>query len=140
MKYLELLRTSHSVDTSEADPNDSWDRPNTYTTHRVEGLRLCDKDGYGCLPVDDDIKSGDTLWVLYAIYSTGDSFGHDEGGQFEWLSWHRTEELAQKNLSAIEAGASSLTLDNGKRQDFYRGWDGYFESLDSLEVKPLIVE
>ncbi len=140
MGYLELIYSSYSEDTSEVDPEDSWDRPNTATTYDVRGLKLVDQDGYKRLPVDDDVSVGDDLWVVYAVYSTGDTFGHDEGGGFEWLSYHRTEEAAQKAKSDDEQGSDFITLDNGKQQKFYRSWDGYFESLDSLEIKRLTVD
>ena len=140
MQYLKLEYSSHTEETSTPDPNDAWDRASTSTDHTVHGLRLFKTDQYQALPCPDKFKSGDKLFCLWAIYSTGDSFGHAEGSGLEFISYHKTRELAEKNEEAINEGASEITLDNGEKQTIYRSWDGYFESLDSLTVRKLEIE
>ncbi len=141
MKYLEIKTSSYSEDEDrELDPDDSWDRLSSSTTWSVHGLKLLDEEAYQALPCPDDFKSGDKLFCLWVQYSSGDSFGHDAGAQFEFISYHKTSELAAENESIITSGGNEITLDNGEKQTVYRSWDGYFESLDSANVSELEIE
>jgi hypothetical protein len=55
--------------------------------------------GYEQFPVwsKNEIKSGDMLYVLWCVYSTGDTFGHSDGN-CEALMVYSDPELAKKAL------------------------------------------
>jgi len=146
--YLELLTSSYSEDTSEADPEDSWSRASTSTSWDVRGIRAHEKDGYGILKADFPVEIGDEVHVVYAVYSTGDSFGHDDGAYLEVLSFHKDLEVAKRNEASVNHGhrnnderyVMTIEFDSGAKVERYCPWDGYFESLDYVRVESFRVE
>ena len=145
IKYLKLVYTSRTQTTKEPDSEDGWDRGDTETSYEVRGVTLQEEDSYNAIPVEH-INKGDTIYIVYAVYSTGDTFGTDSGGEIELVSVHKTKELAEKNVRMInsrtkkEANCSiSIELDNGNIFTRYCPWDGYFESLDYCEYKEVVV-
>lgn len=147
MKYLELQYDSYSENTRESNEDDAWDRGDTDTSWTFLGVNLTQHDSQYALPVEDDIKPGDTVYVVTAVYSTGDTFGHDAGHCMEFISYHKNSEIAYRNKKNIEAGLNkdkaynyTIELDNGNTVSRYCPWDGYFESLDYVEVNEFIVK
>lgn len=145
--FLDLVTSSYGHETSEVDPTDEWSRASTETSWTVHGIRLQDKAGYESLRADFPVQVGDAVHVLYAVYSTGDSFGHDEGASFEFLSVHKNYDVAVRNLRAVEGrtrtnGNYSMTLefDSGAKVERHCPWDGYFESLDYVRLETMIVQ
>jgi hypothetical protein len=113
--------------TCEADPEDEWSRASTSGSVTVNGATLVEKDGYDCLGVAADLKPGDTIWLVWAQYETGDSFGRD-GGQYELLEVQPTYERAierQKHYASVS--------------DYSVPWNGYFESLDGIYVEEFVL-
>jgi len=145
MKYIALDADSYSHDNNDGD--DSGEaysyRGTTTTTWNIHGLSLNDNDSYRAIPVED-CNVGDKLFAVVAIYSTGDSFGSDEGSEIELVSVHKNADLAKKNCDAINTrkrdSPFSIELDNGKIITRYCPWDGYFESLDSCEWNEYLVK
>ena len=137
-QYLHLEYSSHTEETSEVDPDDDWSRASTQTYWDIKGISLSSKDGEYALPAGFPVEVGDEVHVLYVVYSTGDSFGHDDGAYLEVLSFHKKSEVAFKNLAAVESymGSSELAIefDNGEILKRQVSWDGYFESLDFARV------
>jgi hypothetical protein len=141
-KYLDLDANSYTHETTVPDPTDKWDRASTSTSWDVNGLILKEKDAYKALPCADDVKQGDEFYVVYAVYSTGDSFGHDEGASLEFISYHKNPDLAFENKKAMEShsdGQIQIKLDNGETVQRYCPWDGYFECLDYVQVDKFMV-
>jgi hypothetical protein len=132
--YVELQYDRNCYDTSEADSTDPWDRPNTCSDWTVHGAKLADDRGYKNVPYPGDLKSGDEVYVLYAVYSTGDSFGHDENGCIEFISVHKDANLAFKNKNNLQNGKHVVEHDDGTIENIYAPWGGYFESLSYLQV------
>ena len=64
------------------DPDDVWSRDSTEGSVDVVGARLEAKDGYDCLFTDKEVAPGATVWLVWAEYTTGDSFGSD-GGNYD---------------------------------------------------------
>lgn len=145
MNYLKLNVESHVHTTRAGDIDDRWDRDDTHTDYDVQGLVLEDKDSYTAVPNYLDAKEGDWVAVLYAVYSTGDSFGHDANGGFEFIN-------VFKNLDDAEAAAKSLKEDHTQKpyNERHEGkynlsngtevrmgflpWSGYFERLTYMEA------
>lgn len=145
--YLDLVTSSYGHNTSEADPDDRWSRASTSTSWTVEGVRLSEKDGHQSLAADFPVQIGDVVHVLYAVYSTGDSFGHDEGAYLEFLSVHKDYEVAKRNLEAVQGRDTAknkytmvLEFDSGGKVERHCPWDGYFESLDYVRLESLVVQ
>lgn len=77
------------------------------------------------------VSLGDTVHVVVAVYSTGDTFGRD-GGQTTVLDAFTDVDKANA-LRARAADVDDFTFTHDGKE--YRAdWTGYFEHLDSVEV------
>ena len=129
--------------TEEANPNDSWSRDSTYEDHNIEGIRVV--DGYYDLEVGFEVEPGRDYWLLYGIYSTGDSFGTDDG-RIEFVDLYEDRLVAEENAKRLrkhndegEGFSCELVHESGKDFQFHVPWKGYFERLSYLEVQPVRV-
>lgn len=129
--------------------DDRWDRGDTRTAWSIHGVYL---DERGDIFADFAISEGDTVHIVYAIYSTGDSFGRNESGCLEFFTVHRDLARAEANADILRAQSSdrtnfggsyntgaALMTDNGLRLVTHVPWLGYFESLDEVCVETYVV-
>lgn len=73
------------------------------------------------------LAHGQTVFLVWAKYSTGDSFGHD-GGQYELLEVH------------TDANTAHLRAEHfSKVTDYSVPWTGYFEHLDYVTVDSFVL-
>ncbi len=134
-------------ETSEPDPDDRWDRASTQTDHSIVGFNAAPEteEKYYDLVIPYEPQYNEEYFLLYAVYSTGDSFGHDEGAGIEYIGFYRENQLdvAQENQRNIEQHLRSKDDDSyslklkspeGKEFDQHAPWVGYFESLDLVEI------
>jgi hypothetical protein len=85
-----------------------------------------------------DVLPGDTVFAVVAAYTTGDTFGYD-GGNAQVLDAFVYDDRAKAyelQKAAEKATYGGFTF-YGK--EYYPNWVGYFESLDSLQVYPVVV-
>lgn len=92
--------------------------------------------------VDFDATSGETIWVLSMIYTSGDSFGGSSGnGEVIWV--FKTKEAADKAAQAIEDNADeweiNFKLESGKSVKLSNPAAGYFENISALYVEPFVL-
>lgn len=164
---LRVIYGGNSIVTREANPDDEWSKDDTSTTWGVDRLVLSNNypDVTACFPV----KTGDDVYLVYAVYSTGDSFSHSEDGSINFIDVFKTRKKAQKAAQDIRGHAnwyrdmnerwSPLTAkerkvaeklyensyhvdvvrEDGTQLNVYTGWNGYFESLSYVEVVGLTV-
>lgn len=135
---------THTELTREPDSSDSWDRGSTSSSHEILGLVLNSND---CsflserLDIDFDVHAGENYYLLYAVYDTGDSFGHDDDRGIEFIDLFKSEEKADKAYEVICRDSKQpriyIETETGKTHNFYAPWNGYFESLSYVEVKPV---
>lgn len=140
-KYLTLNCYSSTCTTREADPTDAWGADDTATDWTVRGISLGSENGEHSLQPDFDVEVGDTVYVVYAVYSTGDTFHRAEGAYLEVLSFHKNGALAHQNAARArdrkgreEAYTMTIVYDSGAQVSRHCPWDGYFESLDYIQV------
>lgn len=110
------------------DPEDSWSRDSTEGSCYVTGATIVEKDGYDTLGVEEDISSGDTIYLVWAEYTTGDSFGRD-AGNYELLEVFTDAQAACDRVAYWE-----------NISDYSVPWIGHFESLDGVHVTTLEVQ
>jgi len=142
-----------SEDTSTPDPEDSWDRASTRKKWKFGGLRRTRTgesptwEGYDVFEIPKS-WTGKNVFVVWLVYSTGDSFGHDENAYAEGLGVYTTYEEAEEvrqlilddyakgyDYGSVSSGKSGnqVTLPSG--QVLYTGsWKGYFESLTDVYI------
>lgn len=131
--------------------DDRWSsREDEYVDFKVTGVYMT-SDGalYGdTVRVDFEPKDGQDVHVVVVRYGTGDTFGHTDGcGHIEGV--YADDKLATKIGEAIHKGYDSK--DGGKHysgksygeyrmlkgtseKDAYYPWEGYFESLQGVEI------
>ena len=127
---------------------DQWDRDDTYEDHNIEGIEVPkSKNAYYDLEVGFDILHGVDYYLLYGIYNTGDSFGHDDG-RIEFVDLYEDRNVAEDNAKRLRKHnddnrndfmkdgyySAKLLHESGKEYDFHVPWKGYFENLSYLEV------
>jgi hypothetical protein len=147
MTKLRVIHESYTYKTREPNSDDDWDRGDTHTDHTVNGLVIGEDSN--CLSLAD-VAVGDKIWLVYAIYSTGDSFGHDSNEQIEFFTVHRNEEVARYNARVLEGFDSNadynrrnkffLSLDDGTQFQTVPPWCGYFESLSAVYCECFVVQ
>lgn len=86
-----------------------------------------------------DFKPGDVAYVVWAEWSTGDSFGRAERGSREALAILKNGIDAfdlQRKLSLAEDGAFKWKSSDGDTfESGYLPWGGYFDSLDEIRIE-----
>lgn len=117
-----------------ADPDDEWDADSTVSDWILpEFFRGTKDNNYHSEPLSFTPVKGETYYMVYAIWSTGDSFSHHERGECESFGIYKTRKEAEKRKANLEAPRTEKSY----RQWEYRPWDGYFESLDELGIKEI---
>lgn len=106
----------------EADPYSCFSRDSTSGSVSINGAKIVKEDGYDVLGIDDNLHEGDTIHLVYATYSTGDSFGRD-GGKYELLEICLTREEAESRRVYYDTS-----------NDPSLPWNGHFESLEYVNV------
>lgn len=100
-----------------------------------------------------DINKYDDVFVLWAEWSTGDSFGNSSRGCTETLGVFKSKRCAEELRDALTkfspnvnssdwSGKYSFKSETSDGQKFsigYVPWCGYFESLDALNIEETTV-
>lgn len=156
-KYFKIHTFSSTSQTgSGEDSNEPYRyRGSTHTTWSIDGVEIVEKDEHNCLPARFEIEEGKFYYLLYGVYSTGDSFGHDADAELELVEVFKDRtvaEVAAKTLREhheLANGRSaakppknfnmwscSIKVDDGTSVDISIPWNGYFENLSYLEIYP----
>lgn len=137
--YVKYTRDQYT--TREAAADDEWDRGNTSSKYTLEYISLANDSAYSTVTYPGEVKVGEKLYLLYAVYSTGDSFGHDEDACIELISVHKNLDVARFNYETIKNNTDEsygvqieLSQDNGQTWKMSPPWNGYFESLSYLKI------
>lgn len=136
---FEVVYERHTYVTREGDPEDRWDRDDTAADISIDGVRLSERYFDVVLPTDYDPSK--PLYLLWANYNTGDSFGHD-ANQTEWIDIFQDEQKAYAAAKALESFkddnntySGTYIRDDGSSCTVHLPWLGYFESLNSVNVE-----
>ena len=148
---LKIEFDRHEYITREADRDDVWDRDDTRTDWSATGIELVSRDkDYFDVIAPFKVEIGDSLIVVYAIYSTGDSFGRDDGACKEIIDVFKSPDRAHGCVKAVEATENGyndyfnkeavwIREDGSVGKLDYAPWNGYFESLDGVHAELLRV-
>lgn len=164
---LRVVHDSYQCVTREYNDEGPYSRrDDTRTTWTVDGIELVDQypDVTACFP----LETGDSVYLVYVVYSTGDSFGHDEDHSIAFIDVFKTEERAKlaargirehrdwycstrssrmtpaeaRKLRGKYASEHSVDLvrEDGTVHMVCASWNGYFESLSYVEVAHFAVD
>ena len=146
---LEKNQSSNSVSTGSGDYDYEWTASGNpklgSIAHLEKPKEFCDWDDF---PVwsPDGIKSGDSLFVLWCVYSSGDSFGHGTGYS-EVLAVYKDVEVAKKALGIwnkqIRQSDATYTIKTPFTKDVFidisNPGSGYFEDLTDVNLAVVTV-
>lgn len=107
---------------------DDWDNGTKDGDVSIERATIVSEDNYDVVGIDADLKEGDIVYLVWARYGTGDSFG-SYGGNYVLLDLLTDEALAYAKRDYYETV-----------NDYSVPWTGYFEWLQDLHVETLILE
>ncbi len=124
---------------------DSWSRDSTSTTWDFDRIVFYPQGCTERYPLDFDASPGEVLYAVVAVWSTGDSFGHDSGAGMEIICVYKTREKAEALKTKIESleydnngyGKNGLTYETESGavvKDGFVAWAGYFERLDYVTI------
>ena len=138
---LYVKYSSDTYTTREANADDEWDRGNTASNYDLEYISLAAESAYSTVTYPGEVKVGEKIYLLYAVYSTGDSFGHDKDACIELISVHKNLDIARFNYETIKNNTDEsygvqieLSQDNGQTWKMSPPWNGYLESLSYLKI------
>ena len=137
-------RTICTHDEHEGVQYGSWSRHNDFT---VDGVTLDTKMrwGYDAVQIAPAVVVGDTVWVLYVTYGTGDSFGHSSGqGEVVWV--FTEEAVATKALEDLEKLGTARDVvafrfvdEDGEQLHVCNPANDYFSNLEGFHLQSYIV-
>ncbi len=138
-----------SHNTTEPDRDDEWSRASTSTNNNVTGIQIVKGNGYSEFETCFDVLPDGTYYLLYGVYSTGDSFGNDDG-VICYVDLYKTKEKAEDSKNALQRhydkekdshnrdwntwNNCTIANENGVLYSFHVPWMGYFEHLSALVV------
>lgn len=143
MSKINVLLDSRTYVTNPKNPNDSWDRDDTDTENSVRGIELVKNDSYSDLAVPFEVIPGKNYWLVWAEYSTADSFGRD-GGNVEiidlFTDYEKARACAERAEKAEESPcAQSFSFryirEDGSELQQHCPWIGYFERLEMVHTE-----
>lgn len=135
------------------DPNDEWSRDSSRRDNTLVSATALDQKEvlayalvHGHAPSCDvvcgaDVHKGDTVFIVWAEYTTGDSFGTDHG-YVELVAAFVDETKANTWAEYLQTAGDSnclIELEDGSFHDFYMPWHGYFESLERINVTEIVL-
>lgn len=138
-----VINNDQSYEVTRYATEDEWDADDTHTDNRIRSFSLTDT--YSDLSIGFIPEEDKTYYLLYAIYTTGDSF-HTSSGNIEFVDLFEDEELGWENYRILqnhkEGNGYSAILKNqlGLKYSYHIPWIGYFENLESLELMPIELE
>jgi hypothetical protein len=160
MKKVHIYGKSYEINLGGSRSDDEWSRDSTSTNWEVYGVAENVPNQYSSFDeIETDIEG--KAYALYAIYSSGDSFGHDENAYFNLIWIFKSRKIAEKAKSMIEDHCDwyvkcnhafysynekvnkkkyeseyslKVKIDNGKDLTVSASWNGYFDSLTTVDI------
>lgn len=143
MSYnVRIDKISRQHVTREKDPDERWDADDLDWDHDIQGFSVVGEKDCWDFVMSDDPK-GKTLHLVYVLYSTGDSFHHEENviclvGLYEDIEDAMTVMDALEKDYEKDDSRLPVTVKLPKRgveeTIATSTWKGYFENLNSVNV------
>src|SRR5580698_4822385 len=132
---IEVINFSYTEVTREPDPNDRWDAGCRDTQNDIRGIRISKDEQYFDIDTEFPIVAGREYYLLYAEYSTGNSFGSD-GGIISFILLYETLSkaiIAREILEKAKDYSAEITTEDGNTLTYSIPWIGYFERLEMVD-------
>ncbi len=157
MKYgYKIEHKGYTDVTREADPDDSWDRDDLSTSWDISNNILETDTQFPDIVSSKKLDFEKEYFLVYVIFSTGDSFHHHSGYDCRLIDVFEHKENAQKLVEMIEkqnenyqsnqrdlgenAYSMTYTDESGETKQISCDWNGYFERIDSCDIKTVTLQ
>ena len=145
MTKIKIINNSTSDYQHDGQEYGEWSEN---TTHDISGFQVVNDGEISDLEVAFELNNG-TYFLLYVLYSSGDLFGHS-WGNIEYVGLYKSYEDAQVNALRIkehyhlykggngnweDAFTVKLISPSGNEFNMHVPWTGYFERIESIEIR-----
>ena len=101
--YVKFDVRVETYNTGGYDPEDEWSRDSSSGEVSINRATISNDNYYhNRLGIEADLKVGDIIYLVWAQYTTGDSFGND-GGQYELIQVFTDPNLAFEHKAKMES-------------------------------------
>lgn len=118
--------------------SDDWDRGDSHTTMYLSDVSLKNKGSRESFNTTEDVVVGDTVYVVWGNWGSGDTFGHDSGCFAEIFEVTKSAEKANRLSTTIStiSTISTTSLNSFKFEGmvYHIPWNGYFDSFERMNV------
>lgn len=126
--------------------DDGWDRGDTAfqletTAVTIEENGGARSGGWGMFEDTFDVegvKDGDSVWLVHVRYSTGDTFGNNDG-RVTFMDIFPGDQYAKAERLRTALGAEKGSSLDFEDKNYYVPFNGYFESLEDVVVTSVVV-
>lgn len=139
MTKLYVSFDSYCESTREASSDDEWDRGDSHTSKSLSYVSSTNNNWDESFDSTEDVQRGDTVYVVWGHWGSGDTFGHDSGAYAELFEITKDKEKAYR-LSDFLKGQSSYGAVEFERFPYYIPWGGYFDSFEDMHVDQTMVK
>lgn len=139
MSFFKVIVDINEYQTREPNGDDDWDSGDTAADISINGVEFAEH--YFDVVLPTEYCGNKPLFLLWANYDTGDSFGR-QCNKFEAVDIFQDRsraEAAQRALTDSPEGNASYVRDDGTTIQYSCPWDGYFECLNYLEVEEVAI-
>lgn len=148
MSYnIKIEKISRQHVTREKNTDECWGADDLDWDHDIQGFSVVGEKDYWDFVMTNDPRDK-TLYLVYSLYSTGDSFHHEENviclvGLYE----DESDAIAVMNALELDDKENGDSFEPVKVKLPKKGveetiatstWKGYFESLTSVNVEPVL--
>jgi hypothetical protein len=133
--------------TREANPEDRWDVDDLDWNHDIRGFKVVEKKEYWDFVMENNPK-GKSLYLVYVLYNTGDSFHLEENliclvGLYEDVDdaktvMHAIKSDYTKNSEKFYPIDVNLPKKGTTETICTASWKGYFTSLNSVNLEQIV--
>lgn len=147
MQYLKVENDVTGDSWSEDKEWGSWEENNC---NSIQGIKLVKENEFYDVVTDFEVKKGDTVYLVYAEYGSGNSFGNSSGN-ISYVGVYKKKIKAERAVKEIKRSREAydnsgdyeakFKTESGKViKDGFPSWCGYFERLESARIEELKVE
>lgn len=146
---LLITNNTNSYWARKPDPDDRWDNGRKSRENDITGMTITDNGEFYDVLADFVVEENKSYYLMYAEYSTGDSFG-SESGIITYIGLFKNLSEAEHNKGILEkhyldyqnddstSYVVNLKLSSGLILPFYAGdWLGYFNSLQDIHIQEM---
>jgi hypothetical protein len=134
VNYIKIIKHDY-ISNAELDENEFY--PTIFHDYNILGIeKIVNKNSYYDLCIPFDIIKNKNYYLVYAIYTTADSYRREQGN-IEFIDLYINKNKAEDCVNKIKnSKEDSIIIENQNNNNyvFHKPWGGYFDKLESIEI------